>query len=179
MKLLASPLAALLLAASAPARAQTLPPIERNKVGIVEIGASAYTIYDTLTSDHVSLFDLRLEGNLSPALEISLTGSTMRKGLIAELAPWDGLTVFRIQIHDPAFRTKQGVGVGSTLGDVRAAWKLGGVGFGEGGFFVFVPEFSASFELDQSGLDPRTLPSLRTAETLPDSVRVVSILLTG
>jgi hypothetical protein len=61
--------------------AQNLPVVERARVGQVSIGAAAETISREF-GDRVRLIDLKLEGHLSPALEIRLFGSQSAASLI-------------------------------------------------------------------------------------------------
>jgi hypothetical protein len=93
--------------------------VERGRVGPVAIGATADSIYNTFR-DRVRLVDLKLEGHLSPALEIKLYTSQLTPSVIAEIGPGDaGLVVTRIHVLDPTLRTAEGIGIGSTVRIVR------------------------------------------------------------
>jgi hypothetical protein len=70
--------------------------VERLRIGPVSIGASAEEIYRAFR-DRARLIDLKLEGHLSPALEIKLFGSQLVASLVAEIGPADNkLVVTRI-----------------------------------------------------------------------------------
>ena len=61
-----------------------LPAIERYRVGVIEIGADAQTIYEAFANRR-ELVDLAYEGMLSPALLLRFVGLTQRDGVVAEL----------------------------------------------------------------------------------------------
>ena len=150
--------------------------VERGRVGPVSIGAEADSIYSTFR-ERAKLIDLKLEGHLSPALEIKLFGAQLTASLIAEIGPAnDRLVVTRIHIMDPALRTKEGIGVGSTLEELRSRYRIDWVRSGEGGLFARVEELAASFQLDTSG--PMKLWSIRDPQQVPATVRIMSIMLT-
>ena len=155
-----------------------LPRIERHGVGAVVVGSDAQKIYEAFPADRRELVDLGNEGMLSPALLLRFAGANRRDGVVAELAAGRaGLTVWRIEIRDPAFRTLMGIGVGSTVGELRAAYHLDSVASGEGTVAIRVEELSASFVLDQSGPGGRPRSAPKTPAGVPDSTKIKSVLL--
>jgi len=125
--------------------------VERAAVGPVSIGAAADSIYEEF-GDRARLIDLKLEGQLSPAIEIKLFGSQLVASLIAEIAPANNrLFVTRIHVIDPSLRTRDGIGVGSTYGELRSRNQVDWVGSGEGAVFARVEKLAISFRLDMSG----------------------------
>jgi hypothetical protein len=168
---------AVLLSAQGAARQpapQTPLLIEPHRIGKVAVGALAEDVYEAFSPDQRRLVDLGLEGQLSPALELTFPGGARRFSVVAELECTRELTVWRIYVRDPAFRTAKGIGVGSTVAQLRAAYALGPFSTEEGGAGVVVESLSATFELDQSRVD---LTHVRTAAELPGAVKVIGVLL--
>lgn len=160
---------------SAPALQGTMI-VERSRVGPVVLGATAESIYQEF-GDRARLIDLKLEGMLSPALELKLFGSQLVASLIAEIGPVNNrLVVTRIHVLDPSLRTKEGIGVGSTYTELRSRYSIDWVRSGEGAFVARAEALGVSFELDTSG--PRPLWSIRDPGEVPKDVRVVGMMLT-
>jgi hypothetical protein len=155
---------------------QEVPVIERGKVGAVAIGSVAEAIYNEF-GDRARLVDLKLEGQLSPALEIKLFGAQAAVSLVAEIWPsGNKLVVTRIRVLDPRLRTKDGIGVGSTYGDLRRHYSVDWVGPGEGDFIARVEALGISFLLDMSAEQAAT--TIRNPMRVPANARVVGMLIT-
>lgn len=162
-----------------PATTGGLPPIERHHVGAVAIGAAAQEIYAAFPADRRELVDLGHEGMLSPALLLRFAGGSQRDGVVAELVGGpNGLTVWRVEIRDPGFRTPRNIGVGSTVGQLRSAHRVDAVLSGEGNVVLRVEELSASFVLNQNGPNGDKLAHVRTPAEVPDAVTIKRVLLT-
>lgn len=153
--------------------------IRKHQVGPVAIGDSAQTLYARFRGS-VRLIDLALEGHLSPALELTFPETRLDGGIVAELVPRDNdLVVWRIRVTNPLVRTEKGIGVGSSVAQLRSAYRLGRVASGEGRVFIVVAEVRASFELDRSGPGGDRLWRLQDAEQVPGDVKIVSVLVLG
>ena len=150
--------------------------VERARGGNVSIGARAETVYREYR-DRAKLVDLQLEGQLSPAFELKMTGAQLSPSLIVEIGPaGTELVVTRINVIDPALRTAEGIGVGSSYGELRSKYTVDWVGSGEGRVFARVEALGISFQLDTSGSKP--LWPIREPSRVPDGIRIVSMLLT-
>ena len=77
---------------------------------------------------------------------------------------------------DPRLRTRDGIGIGSTYGELRSKYKVDSIGSGEGNFIARVEALGISFELDTSG--PTPLWRIRDPQAVPAGVRIVGMLLT-
>jgi hypothetical protein len=175
----ASTIAVLLLLVVTIVAQQESVVIRRGAVGPVSIGASEQDIVGAFPADRRKAIDLRLEGELTPALELTLPGSKVTGGIIAELRRRAGRDeVWRIWVKDPAARTAKGVGVGSTVGELRAAYRLAWVSWGEGHLYIRVEELGASFEIDPTGFDAGQVTVNRDPSAVPDRVKIVGLLLT-
>ena len=173
--MLQSVLALILLLPQVPADRSRIV-VERSRVGTVSIGATAEAVYREFR-DRARLVDLKLEGMLSPALELKLFGAQVSASLIAELgAANNELVVTRINVVDPTLRTRDGIGVGSTYGELRSKYAVDWVGTGEGKAFARVESLAISFQLDNSG--PTPFWSIRDPSKVPVDIRIVSMLLT-
>lgn len=124
--------------------------------------------------------DRYLEGFFTPAIEIYLTRNRkLRPSLLAEIVgERSTFVVGRITVYDSRFKTDKGIGVGSTLGEIRRDYKVDSIGFGEGPLFAHVEQFGMSFALDYAR-PPREWYSTHNPKLIPDTARVVSILLTA
>ena len=150
--------------------------VERGRAGSVTIGAAADSVYQEF-GDRARLVDLRLEGHLSPALELKRFGAQLVPSIIAEIGTSpNGLVVTRLNVLDPGFKTRAGIGVGATYAALRAAYSIAWIGSGEGSFFARVEELGISFQLDTSG--PVQLWSIRDPAQVPPDVRIIGMLLT-
>lgn len=82
-----------------------------------------YLLFDRKQS---RLVDLQLEGEFSPAMEISLPGGSVSPSLVVQFREWP-CSVFAISgitVRDPRFRTAEGIGVGSTLREMKRQYSV-------------------------------------------------------
>jgi hypothetical protein len=171
-------LASVLASAYQPLSAQGSIVIRKHEVGPVSIGTSAQVVY-SMFRGRSRLVDLAVEGHLTPALELSFPETELDGGVVAELVPKESdLVVWRIAVTNPNVRTEKGIGIGSSVGELRSHYTITAVGSGEGRVFVMVNELSASFELDRSGAGGDELWQIRDPNQVPSQTKIVSVLLT-
>jgi len=159
--------AALVVGLSTALAAQGNYTLARGQVGPIRIGASVDAVNAAFGRDHIKEVDLRLEGMPSPALEIRLGDSSAQQpSLVAERFPSMPDWIWRVRVFDTRFRTADGLGIGSTFGDVRARHPIQGrLGADEGHIYAHVSDLELSFELDAA-----------QPESVTDSTRVKSVL---
>jgi hypothetical protein len=93
--------------------------LERGRVGRLEIGMKIDEVSEVFRRNRLRLVDLQIEGQFTPALEVST--STNRRLFTIELRefPCVDFRVTRVHVHAEEFRTNSGVGVGSTLASLE------------------------------------------------------------
>lgn len=150
--------------------------IEPYGVAGIVIGDSAASVNYKYYRQAV-LVDLDNEGTLSPALNIQPEETSREDAIVAELTCNGELVVWRICVYDPAFRTRSGIGVGSTFGQLRKLHNISGIGMAEGIFCFYVDDLSMGMGLDISGHETEAygwhLPS-----DIPDNIKILYVLLT-
>ena len=133
------------------------------RAGSFEIGVPVDTVVRAWGRARVRLVDLQQEGQTTPAIEIRLADADTAPALVAPVREWPcaELAVWGITVYDRRFRTQQGIGVGSTIGDLRRAYDVRLSR--EEGHSVVVPSLKMTFAISGS--------------TFADSVRVSSVWL--
>ncbi len=153
-----------------------------HKAGDIEIGMQVEAVYSIIGKDNTKLTDLYLEGAFSPAMEIYYEDiqSSQTPSLVAEISTQKtphAYNIDRITVYDQRFKTKEGIGVGATLGDVKQFYRVDRMGYGEGTAYAIVGSLCMSFELPSVWYD--VLNSARTAglDLMPDTAIITSILI--
>jgi hypothetical protein len=165
-----------------------LPSIERARIGPIVIGMKTEEIVNFFPPSHRELVDLsdvdEYDFDIAPALRLRFMGRSQRDGVVAILASGSSrLRVWSIAIKDPAFRTAKGVGVGSTVGELREAYQLGWSWTAPPlrppeCINVRVKELCATFDIDQTGLGEEQLRQIRTPADLTESLTITAVHLT-
>ena len=148
--------------------------LEQHRAGIVRVGENVDVLYRAVNGQ-AELIDLKAEGDFTPLLKLTIDG---RKDAVRAYIGADDrwLIVRAIDVRDPRFRTKSGIHVGSTLGELRKAYGLLAKMGGEGNVGARVESLSMTFELgdDVYGNDRYRA---RDLSDVPDDVPIVSIWL--
>ncbi len=85
--------------------------------------------------------------------------------------------VWRISVYTKEFKTGKGIGVGSTLADIKKNYTVTDISTeGEGELAVFVKETEMTFFLDSSKVPPGWWRN-RTLKTLNDKILVINRIL--
>jgi len=133
------------------------------RAGIFELGATVDEVYRLVGRERVRLVDVFGEGHFTPAIEIRLLGAKVAPSIVAHISefPCSEWAIYGITVLDPRFRTSEGIGVGSTVGELRRTYD---VRFSrEEGHSVVVPSLKMTFAVGGVSFE--------------DSVRVTSVWL--
>ncbi|MCK5132767.1 MAG: hypothetical protein KAR40_11515 [Candidatus Sabulitectum sp.] len=122
--------------------------IRNGSVGLFEIGIVKDKVEElALVYDNVEIeeIDLMAEGMPTPTLELTFDGS---ETITLQLGEAD-FTVCRIEVNTSLFTTAEGIGIGSTYGDLESNYVFDGIAWGDGGDpLVIVEEAGLSFIIE-------------------------------
>jgi hypothetical protein len=146
--------------------------IEPGKAGRFEIGMTVDEIYQRVGRDNVRLVDLFAEGMFVPVLQIRVPGSKVQPSITAEIREWPcaEFSIWRMSVDDPRFQTSEGLGVGSTLGEMRQHHRVEAF-TGEGAVVAFVKSMNLSFILD-AAFKPTDLSKVKSVLLVPQPKEV-------
>lgn len=139
-----------------------------HKAGELAINMTANEVYDLVGKENTTLIDLYLEGMYSPALVLTdnkRTGSSLVLEIVCD-------KVWRINVHDPLYKTKEGIGVGSTFGDLKKKYAVTSIEVGEGNVFAYVETLDMSFCLNYT----KEVPENIGMEHIGNEVKILKIL---
>lgn len=83
--------------------------------------------------------------------------------------------IYRIRVYGSLFKTEKGIGVGSTLSEIKSKYQLENIST-EAGLHVFVKEISVCFVLDDSKL-PENWWDKMDLEKIPADLAIVEIII--
>ncbi|MBN1293202.1 MAG: hypothetical protein JXB48_15295 [Candidatus Latescibacteria bacterium] len=150
--------------------------LQKHNAGSLKIGMTVdelFTIYGLRDTD---LVDLYIEGSFTPAIEIYLqTGDNRKPSLVAEFRG-DRHRIWLININDKRFKTDKGIGIGSSLGDVRKAYTVNRIDWGERGFFARVDDVRMTVIFDNLVPPPEWYEE-KNPDLMPDDAIISTIYL--
>lgn len=99
--------------------------LERGRAGQFELGMTVDETYRLVGREYVHLVASLPEGMFQPELQIQLPGFPGGPALTATIREWPcgEFALWGILVHDSRFRTSNGLGVGSTLGDLKRQYR--------------------------------------------------------
>ncbi|MFB3788737.1 MAG: hypothetical protein ACE15F_20450 [bacterium] len=157
--------------------------LSKGAAGKIHLEMSVDEVYNRYGRDNTRLVDLFLEGFFTPALEIFLPPPDPKDAALKESKPSliaeihcpkpNAFAVYRLQVFDPRFKTREGIGVGNSLGEARKHLKFKTFASSEGGIVCGVVEpLGMTLLLDWNPpdndflLDPERVPNMAKIESI-------------
>jgi len=154
--------------------------LDQGGAGSLEIGMRVDKVLRQWGRENTELVALQLEGRFSPALRFFFP-KVKSPAITARIAysSKSGWHLSKMTVHDPRYKTKEGIGVGSTLGALRQHFSVGRIVAGEGPqLLAVVEDLGMTFRLDVSLNDfPYNWRISGSPDQVSDSVKVESIYL--
>lgn len=148
--------------------------IHKQQAGSLKVGMTVDELLTIFGRRDTDLVDLYREGSFTPAIEIKLENSDNRKpSLVAEFKG-ERHWIWLIIINDKRFKTDKGIGIGSSLGDLRKAYIVNRIDWGEMGFFARVKDEKMFFIFDNLVPPPEWYKE-RNPELMPDDAIISAI----
>jgi hypothetical protein len=150
--------------------------ISKSKIGPIQIGMAIDAMRKTLPAELVKATPITREGRGNQAYEIRQSDTEKQAGLLVEETCEPTCQVWRVHVQNAAYKTKEGLGVGSTLGEVKKHYKLSYLGAGETEIVAVSDDAKLTFMLDVSKVPEKQVPWLNLKNT-PDSTPVKGMLI--
>jgi hypothetical protein len=145
--------------------------IAPGQVGPIKIGMPVARLRQVLPAGQVREVAITREGQGNKAYQIG----GEEGGVLVEEKCAPACQVWRVQVKDPAYRTAENLGIGSTLGEVKKHYPISYLGAGETEIVAVSAQKKITFMLDVSQLPAQNVPRLNLQNT-PDSVKVLGML---
>jgi hypothetical protein len=150
--------------------------ITKSQVGPIRVGMAVNTMRKTVPAEILKEVPITREGRGYRAYEIRSNASAAQPSLLVEETCEPICKVWRIHVQDTAFKTKEGLGVGSTLAEVKKYYNISYLGGGETEIVAVSDEAKLTFMLDVSKVPPAKVPRLNVKNT-PDDTPVIGLLI--
>jgi len=146
------------------------------KAGKLTLGMSIDEVYRLFGRESTRPEDLYSEGHFTPVLQIFLEPNRHEPGLELGIGWEKGWVAVSIMVYDPRFRTEKGIGVGSTLGELRKFYRVKSIYLVEGHLLASVEELQMSFELKLPRF-PLEFVETRDPKLIPDTAKIIAVQL--
>ncbi|QNF33108.1 hypothetical protein HUW51_10345 [Adhaeribacter swui] len=167
-------------ATSAPATSRgsgtTSWQISKNKIGPIHIGMHVDALRKAVPAEMIKEVPITREGRGTKAYEIRQSATEQPAGLLIEETCEPTCRVWRVHVQSAAYKTKEGLGIGATLGEVKKHYKLSYLGAGETEIVAVSDDAKLTFMLDVSKLPEKQVPRLNLENT-PDNTPVLGMLI--
>ena len=150
--------------------------ISKSQIGPIQIGMAVNAMRKRVPAEFLKEVPITREGRGYRAYEIRQSPADQKAGLLVEETCEPTCQVWRVHVQNPAYKTKEGLGVGSTLGEVKKHYKLNYLGAGETEIVAVSDEAKLTFMLDVSKVPAKQVPRL-TLENTPDSTPIIGMLI--
>lgn len=175
----ASPKSSVKASGTTPPRELTLPTtfylITNRQVGPIQINAPVAELKNKIPPSLLNETSITREGRGYKAYEVRKQATDSEPALRVEESCEPDCRVWRIQVRDSAFKTPEGIGIGTTLGMVKKHYPISFLGPGETEIVAVAADRHLTFMLDVSKIPARQVPFLNLKNT-PDTVRVLGLL---
>lgn len=145
------------------------------QAGAVQVGMNIAEVKRQYGETKLRETTLQQEGTDTKAYEV--LGERRRTDLVVE-QQCKGTTckVYRITVMNPAFKTESGLGIGSTMADLKKNLSISSIGVGEGKLVAISENARMSFVLETATIPSSKWANLKVND-VPESTPVTSILL--
>ena len=122
--------------------------LQPGRAGAIEVGMAIDRVYEIVPRQKTELVDLFAEGMFEPAVVVHVDGSPVARPIVARIREsfCDDYTIDAITVYDPRYRTSEGIGVGSSLREVKRRYDV--TISEEEGAQALAPRLSMAFSLD-------------------------------
>lgn len=151
--------------------------LKPGRVGQIRVNVSSDSLKKLVPAENLKTTERELEGQKYTGYEIRNAKTGNQLLLLAEESCENkACKIFRIRVLSPKFKTKEGIRIGSTFGEINKAYKFAYVGIGESDFVALSEEQRMAFALDIAGFPSKPLYKVK-AQDIPDSTKITSILM--